>query len=157
MASPETVMEVLDLLERCWPGVALKDGTAQAYHAVLEPLPDALLLKAAQMVARSGAEFFPPAGKLFQAALDLVDDQPGASEAWGIVLKGAQTSKQLSDLPRRAALAIEDSGGFRLLKMSPDDALPPFRARFIQAYEARKQGERASMAIDSGKLLEGPS
>ena len=92
MATIECVTEVLDLFARSKPGTNIKDfeKVAQAWYLVLEPLADEWVMGAAVRLARQGGDFLPSAGAVYEAALDDLDPEPNAAEAWATVEKHAR-------------------------------------------------------------------
>lgn len=92
MASANAILKVINLLADSRPGTKLPTGEQIedmliAYSAILEPVPDDLLLKAAIVLARNPSQYqgsrpLPSAGELYSMALELADNAPTVDEAW---------------------------------------------------------------------------
>jgi hypothetical protein len=146
MASEKAILDVLDLFASvpALHGQPLKPRTPEAYRAALEPVSDDLLKQAAVLVLRREESYFPTPGKLFQAALELVDDQPGAVEAWGMLIRSIPYFENLTVRIRRTVMAL---GGFQAISEMPSGGDASTRARFIQAYEDATRKERLAVLM----------
>ena len=76
MADMGQVARMLKKLSPGYPTVKLKPDTVDAYHSILLPLDDELMWSAAILAARQSPDFFPPASKMYQAAIALVACKP---------------------------------------------------------------------------------
>jgi len=156
MASMRTVDEVLNLLIRSKPGMdRTMDGfqeTVAAWHMVLEPIPDEAAWHAAVLLAR-GSEAFVNAGQVFQAALDLLDKEPSAEDAWRYMEIWARDPSAFNfgkELPRRivrASLPLPRKSEWK------EEDLPHLRRAFEAEYERLSQEWRRAAAMGEGRLL----
>jgi len=160
MASIECVANVLDLLVRSAPGFqGIEDfeKTVKAWVAILEPIPDDLLGKVVVLMGREGWEYqaFPKAGDLYQMALNLVDPEPLAEEAWLTIKQHSRYANTRSDndnpvkLGGRTAEALRLMGGDRGWL---EDELPFRRKEFLDVYAGlrKRQRQQAALALPEG-------
>ena len=150
MADFAVVTEVLNMLLQTKPGTALPDNTVEAYTMVLEPIPNDTLMEAAVVLARKPGAFIPDAGTIFQAALDLMDTEPSADEAWQHILQYSKAASlpdeynktKLTDRERRSLDLMGGNCGRWLIKDHP------FRRReFIEIYNGQGQRWRDDVAL----------
>jgi hypothetical protein len=139
--TPEHILQALAFLSAAYPHFKLTRATIAAYTVVLTDLPADALLGAALQLAAEGGDWFPTAGKVRAAAMDIIhadDQQATAQEAWADVkhcigVYGADKVPEFqSELTARAVLGI---GGWRTLCLASMDKDMADRARFIQAYD----------------------
>jgi hypothetical protein len=156
MATLEIVTEIFDLLVRSKPAARVDDvpRTIQAWAFFLQDLPDAELWQAAVILGRTPGAFLPDVGTLADLALDLVDDQPPAEDAWALVVRYARYASQPENpvtLTERAANVLDTMGNCG--DWTVDDL--PFRKReFMDLYDkqrARWKRERA-LALPAGDV-----
>ena len=118
----------------------------ESYALALEPVPDAALEQAMVTLMRTEGAFIPDAGTMFGAALDLLDPEPGAAEAWVAVEKHARGKNV--NLSNRMLAALDAMGG------NPgdwqEDELPFRRREFMTEFE--KQRARWRSAAQAGRL-----
>jgi hypothetical protein len=149
MATRDTVKRVMTLLAETRPGTDLAKIGLDAYVLVLEQVPDDKLTEAAVLLAREPGDFLPSAGTLFDRALDLMDQEPPAEDAWALVERKARG--KAVDLPERAAAVLANLGNWQ--DWTVDDL--PFRKReFMDLYDkqrARWKRERA-LALPAGDV-----
>ena len=156
MADFAVVTEALNLLLQTKPGTTLPDNTVEAYALVLEPIPNETLMQVAVMLTRKPGAFMPDAGTIFQAALDLIDEEPDADEAWEHIVQYSKAASRppednptkLTDRERRALDLMGGNCGDWLVKDYP------FRRReFVEIYNAqeRKWRDNAAMALPGGQ------
>jgi len=145
----ETFSQILKVLAAAYPKFEGLDKEGMtAYYAILGDLP-AMVLKASTMQYASEHKWFPTAAELRQTAFDLMDQADGkitAPEAWGRVCKAASRIGHMRVPKFEDPLvwqAVEDVGGWRHICLGPEDMMHTTRARFIQAFEARRKQERA--------------
>ena len=156
MADFAVVTEALNLLLQTKPGTMLPDNTVEAYTLVLEPIPNETLMQAAVLLTRVPGAFMPDAGTIFQAALDLMDTEPPADEAWEHVLKYSSAAS-LSDADNPTKLTAREKRALQLMGGNCGDWLVkdfPFRRReFIEIYQRQEQRWRddAAMALPGGQ------
>lgn len=165
MATRETVTRIIGVLAQFYPAFArTQDADAwqaliAAYHLVLYDLEGDLLERAALDLG-GRARFFPAAGELRQAALDLADlgqDIPTAQDAWAEVSKrlrrgGFYVRDEWGAYQRRAPRAedwshpliqraLDGVGGWQALK-DPQANAAADRARFFEAYNVYAARDR---------------
>jgi len=111
MATIQCVTEILDLFARSKPGANIRDfeKVAQAWYLVLEPLADEDVMDAALRLARTGGDFLPSAGAVYEAVLDDLDREPDAAAAWALVVRKSRGNRV--ELPPRAKAALGAMGG----------------------------------------------
>jgi len=139
------VKQILKKLSQVYPNTpAMKKGTAAAYQMILAPLGAELVAAAAIQAARQSPKFFPAAGAIYQAAMELVDEEVPASVAWGIALRVSKNPNWGdAGWTSRIEAAVNDSmGSLKALEMASDSESMANRARFIEAYKARGYMER---------------
>jgi len=154
MASIETVTSILKELTRTRLGMGkmIDDFTATvgAWHHVLEPIPDEIAFRATVLLARSEDAFIHP-GQVFQAALDLLDKEDSAEDAWKVVRsKAGGCSVPLRGRTALAAQVLpspEDRDAWSV------DALPHLRRAFEAEYKRLAQEWRRAAAMGEGRLL----
>ena len=156
MAARETVEKAYALLGSTRPGADLTKLDVEACTMVLDPIPDDAVLKAAIMLSRKEGDFLPSAGTLFQTALDLLDSEPPADEAWTLVRQHASHASLSTTnpvhLPERIATALENIGGDIGWTL---DEIPYRRREFIAAYERLGKQWRTSIALGNVPCLPG--
>jgi hypothetical protein len=155
VATYEAVNRCLKHLILVKPGSRLQDDVdtiVNAYMLELEAVPDNLLWQATLAVGREPTEFMPSAGQLYQAALDLMDNQPDSGQAWALVVKAASGNK--ADLPPLVQSAIDGIGGLDMLRHDKESNNSIHRARFIEQYEAARRRERRRAILDPSRMLE---
>ena len=156
MADFAVVTEMLDLLLQTKPGTMLPDNTVEAYTLVLEPIPNEELMQAAILLSRKPGAFIPDAGTIYQAALDLLDTEPSADEAWEHVLQyskaaslpDASNPTKLTEREKRALDLMGGNCGMWLV-----DEMHFRRREFIEIYQGqeRKWRDDAAMALPGGQ------
>jgi len=138
MASEECVVNILDLFTRSKFGTRINDfqQTVEAWMLVLHPLDDGVVMEAAVTLARNDSDFVPSAGAVFQAALDLLDTEPGGDEAWTQVLKYSKSASLRENNPVKISGRVAEA--LRLMGGNCGDWLVddlPFRRReFLDVY-----------------------
>ena len=138
MASEECVVNILDLFTRSKFGTRINDfqQTVEAWMLVLHPLDDGVVMEAAVTLARNDSDFVPSAGAVFQAALDLLDTEPGGDEAWTQVLKYSKSASLRANNPVKISARVAEA--LRLMGGNCGDWLVddlPFRRReFLDVY-----------------------
>jgi hypothetical protein len=139
--------KILKALAALYPKYELHKETLSAYYAVLADIPPNLL-KAATLQIGATSKWFPAASELREAAFGLVDRANGkisAEEAWGQVIRemrntGLYREPNFDD--PMVYRAIEATGGWRVICVSPEDMLGATRSRFIQAFKRMRQDEQ---------------
>ena len=138
MASEECVVNILDLFTRSKFGTRINDfqQTVEAWMLVLHPLDDGVVMEAAVTLARNDSDFVPSAGAVFQAALDLLDTEPGGDEAWTQVLKYSKSASLRENNPVKISARVAEA--LRLMGGNCGDWLVddlPFRRwEFLDVY-----------------------
>ena len=149
MASEECITNILDLYARTKLGTKIEDFNkmVEAWRIHMEPLDDKVVTEAAIIVGRNDtSNFIPSPGAVYQAALDLMDNEPSANEVWDDILRAARGHKDIT-LSERAARALKAIGGYSGWK---EDDLPYRRREFIEAYQRLEQKWRSDMAALPG-------
>jgi hypothetical protein len=158
MATQQDIAKVLAALIAAYPSfrptVSIRD-MQNVYHIILGDLNADALMNAAVHYISSGAEFFPPAGKLRQLTFELQERAVGvplAQEAWGEVKRAFRSGFSRYRVPTvddwshpLIAQAVESIGGWRYLCDSENDAAD--RARFIEAYGVLLGREREAVRM----------
>jgi len=151
MATIDTVKKALTLLSKTRPGTDLSTVSVEAYQAVLSPIPDRVLERVSILAARQPGAFLPSAGDLYDAALNLLDDQPNVDDAWVLVWEKARGYSV--ELPARTAAALKAIGGIPQGGWEMGDV--PFRRQeFVKIYEAEQRRWKQQAAMPGTKLLE---
>ena len=159
MTTQTTLLEALASLQDCFPRQELRQGTIQAYGAMLADIPSETLTAAIyRVVARS--RFWPSIAEIREAAAEILVPLPTKDEFLAEVEKQRKALRE----GRRAEFtvqayqdAIDAMGGWNIVMMSGN--LEPFeRSQLGNAYDAiRKRTQEAavlgSMAeLGSGKI-----
>jgi hypothetical protein len=173
VATREDVGELLQVLHALYPhsspiakGLS-EDSLAEAvarlarpWHAILGDLPADLLTLAVKQLGSSDREFFPPAGVVRQAALDLIPgpgDGKSAGEAWEEVRLALSRGEHgyhrgyyewSSDLVERAFNGV---GGWHYFRQALAESVMADRAHFMRIYsellEREEKARREAPAV----------
>lgn len=156
MASEDCVVNILDLFTRSKFGTKIQDfqQTVEAWMLVLEPLSDDVVMRAAVGLARNGSDFVPSAGAVYQGALDLLDDEPTADEAWTHVLQYSKAASRPdadnpTKLTAREKKALDLMGGN--CGMWQIDEYQFRRKEFIEVYNRQEKQWRAQATLPGGQ------
>jgi hypothetical protein len=183
MASREEIADMLQVLHALYPhtspipkGLSKERfaekvaGLAQPWHAILGDLPAELLTLAVKQLGSSDREFFPPAGVVRQAAVDLMPAPGGgksAGEAWEEVRRALSRGEHgyrdgqyrwSSELVERAFNGV---GGWHYFNQALIDSAMADRAHFMRIYNDllaradRARREAPEVAAYRRALLEG--
>jgi len=144
MATKRKIRETVVVIAGSKPGTSLEDVRMESYVLALEPVPDEVLDRLATFFVRQAGDFMPSAGTIYQKALDLMDPEPSADEAWVAVSRHV---KGLSGPPLtpRAARALAALGGKAALGEAGKDSM--YRAMFVKAWESETRRDRERAAL----------
>lgn len=158
MSNMEVIEEVLALLRDTKPASwshfdAMNDDDMARkvanWHRVLSPIPQEQLIRAAVLFSRTGGPHLPSPSELFQKALELMDEEPPAEDAWALVLK--RIRGQDVELPPRAEKVLVQMGGVSNLQKVDEEKW--HRKAFLESYTARTVRARETAALDPSRLL----
>ena len=152
MASENCVVQILKLFSRTKPGTRIDEfsETVEAWVLVLHPLDDDVVTQAAVTLSRQDGDFMPSTGAVFQGALDLMDNEPAADEAWNSVREYSRYANRIGmdnpvKLTDRTSKALDLIGGNCGNWLDKD--IPFHRREFIEIYDSLEKQWRNEAAL----------
>lgn len=139
MTKAETA-KLIAFITAVYPGIDIRDGTVEAWHALLGDLPWEVALAATKKVlAEQEIPCLPAVGKIRQAAAQIsLPWLLAPAEAWALVNRAVQKygyyrkQEALAALPEEVRQAVECIGWESICHSEEPEII---RAQFLRAYE----------------------
>lgn len=149
------VAKLLAFITAIYPNVDLKDGTVEAWFALLQDLNFEIARAAVKkVIAESEFPAIPPVGKIRRTALDFLNGyRLTAPEAWGLVLKAIKQhgyyggAAALAGLPAGIAQVVQWMGWAEICHSEKPDVV---RAQFMRMYEIQELRSRETAELPPG-------
>jgi len=162
MASLAEVTRLMGVLAAAFPNAPKLDkGNFQTYHLILGDLPYTIIEAAGLQLAADNGRFYPTAGEIRGAAVELLaraEGVPSAEDAWAEITRSFHSHGYYRGAPDWShpliGKAIDAMGGYTELCVS-ENAIAD-RAHFFKIYASLQQRHRSDAALlpDARRLVE---